>query len=151
LPAEAASPLAEPDRADGQADLIEVGQGEEVAAEAPAAAPGPALEEPAATLPCPACGTVCTPNQRYCEDCGWLFTSNGAAAALSALLTTTPVPRGSDMPASTQARLRDRYEIRQMVSERQGTQRFRGFDHSSGQPVVIVATAQAATAQAAEV
>jgi serine/threonine protein phosphatase PrpC len=122
------------------------------AAEAkPQAVPPPAeplpAEPPPATIPCPACGTPSKPKQRYCEDCGWLFgaempvpTPEPAAIAASPMTLVNP-SRGADMPAtSTPTRLRDRYELRQLVAERQGTRRYRGFDHGTGEAVVIIAT-----------
>jgi serine/threonine protein phosphatase PrpC len=118
----------------------------------PAAVPGakPQAAEEAKAQPCPACGTMSKAKQRYCEDCGWLFGAEmpvfvpePAAPPSAAPSPTTPVnsSRGNDMPAtSTPSRLRDRYELRQMVAERQGTRRYRGFDHSTGEAVVVIAT-----------
>jgi serine/threonine protein phosphatase PrpC len=135
--AETRAPVAEPASPEKRVDVIDVPALAQVRVE-----PGP--EAPALPQVCPACGTLCRPEQRYCEDCGWLFPDrSSAAAAVSAATTPILSARGSDMPASTQARLRDRYELRQMLAERQGTQRFRGFDHGAGQSVVIVATLQA--------
>jgi PPM family protein phosphatase len=105
---------------------------------------------PAAPLlaPCPACGTMPKPKQRYCEDCGWLFTSDNSPGAAAAPVAPYPEfspeisARGTDMPTitTTTARLRDRYEMRQMIAERQGTRRYRGLDHATGEAVIIVAT-----------
>jgi protein phosphatase len=119
---------------------------------APVEAPPEAPSEPA---PCPACGTPRNLQQRYCEDCGWLFGADDGpgVATVAAPANSTPTfsPGGNDMPTTkTQVRLRDRYELRQMVSERQGTRRYRGFDHTSGQAVMIVATPAAPTLPMAE-
>ena len=43
------------------------------------------------------------------------------------------------MPATTSGRLRDRYELGALTSERAGVQRYRGIDHTTGEAVVIVA------------
>jgi PPM family protein phosphatase len=141
---------------------------EEIAAEAvieeevpiveawPAAAPEvpkPTARPVAPTAqPCPACGTVAKPGQRYCEDCGWMF-NEAAPVVAAAAPTTSPVlsTRGSDMPTTTtKGRLRNRYELRQSIGERHGTQRHRGFDHTAGQGVVVVATPQAPVVAIAE-
>ncbi len=120
------------------------------AAPAAPAAPAVAPATPAAEQPCPACGTVRKPQQRYCDDCGWLF-SNDAPLAAAPSATPTLSPRGDMMPTATPARLRDRYEVRQLIGERLGTRRFRGFDHGSGQAVVIVVTPVAAAVPQAAV
>jgi protein phosphatase len=131
---------------------------------APPAIEAPAIEAPAieapvtAPAPCPACGTMPRPKQRYCEDCGWLFANGATAAAVVAapatVTETTPdlSARGFDMPTITKttARLRDRYELRQMIAERLGTRRYRGFDHATGESVVIVATPLAPAAPLVE-
>lgn len=125
-------------------------------AEPPTAEAPPAA--PAAPAPCPACGTPRNAKQRYCEDCGWLFGADDgpavatvAAAASEAPANPTLSAQGADMPPTkTQVRLRDRYELRQMVSERQGTRRYRGFDHTTGEAVLIVATPVAPTLPMAE-
>ena len=121
----------------------------EEVAEPPAPPPAPTL------TPCPACGTARKPKQRYCEDCGWLFGADDGPTVASATPTAAMEPspnlsqQGADMPTTkTQVRLRDRYELRQMVSERQGTRRYRAFDHSTGEAVVIVATPAAPAATA---
>jgi protein phosphatase len=152
-----------PDAAEAEAPLSVV-EPDAPEAAAPAELAEPVAEEqataPAETAPavealpdCPACGTRRKPKQRYCEDCGWLFAAESttvvavaraAAPAVEADAVAAPSPdlspRGNHMPTSIQARLRDRYELRQLVGERQGTKRYRGFDHSSGEAVVIVVT-----------
>src|SRR5207302_1472953 len=96
--------------------------------------------------------TIARPEQRYCEDCGWLFNTAAPTVAVTAPAPMTPdlSPRGADMPATTSGRLRDRFELRQPIGERQGTQRYRGFDHVQGQAVVVVATPQEAAVPIAE-
>jgi protein phosphatase len=127
------------------------------AIEAPPRVGAPPVGEaaPAGPQACPACGTISKPKQRYCEDCGWLFTANGAATAPApaepaSVPSPASSPRGSDMATQTQTLLRDRYELRQMTAERQGTRRYRGFDHGTGQSIVVVATQAPAAAQIVE-
>jgi protein phosphatase len=54
------------------------------------------------------------------------------------------------MPTAIQPRLRDRYEMRQLMAERQGTRRYRGFDHATSEAIVIVATPAVPPAALAE-
>ncbi len=86
----------------------------------PTEVPAPPTEAPApaaALSPCPACGTPRKPKQRYCEDCGWLFSADDgpAAAPVAPAALESPAtfsPQGADMPTTkTQVRLRDRYEL----------------------------------------
>ena len=154
-PEAAAPPVAEstpPPVAESPPPAAEEPSAPEPAAESPVEAP-PVTEAPAAApQACPACGTMSKPQQRYCEDCGWMFTANGAVAVPAPASAPSPdfSLRGSEMATSSQALLRDRYELRQMIAERQGTRRYRGFDHSTGQSVVIVATPLPAAAPIVE-
>src|SRR6516164_6120929 len=154
-PEAAAPPVAEstpPPVAESPPPAAEEPSAPEPAAESPVEAP-PLTEAPAAApQACPACGTMSKPQQRYCEDCGWMFTANGAVAVPAPASAPSPdfSLRGSEMASSSQALLRDRYELRQMIAERQGTRRYRGFDHSTGQSVVIVATPLPAAAPIVE-
>src|SRR6202035_5771196 len=79
---------------------------------APVAEPEPVTPPVArGPQPCPACGTIAKPEQRYCEDCGWLFGAE-APGPVAAASSTTPElsTRGADMSATTPGRLRNRFE-----------------------------------------
>jgi serine/threonine protein phosphatase PrpC len=125
MPVEAEdAPLAEPVAADEAAQ--EHGGLEE---EAP---PGSAEAPPAApALACPVC-TAPNPNaQPSCADCGYYF-SEAELAGASAVPVAVPVAA---------ARLQERYELGEKISERSGVVRYRGVDHGTGtppRPVVIV-------------
>jgi protein phosphatase len=163
-------PVAEPDAVEAAwNDLAPLGRdlpvpGEpEIAAEPVASAviEAPAVETPAE--PCPACGTLRKSGQSFCDDCGWMF-SNGpipsspsiAAAATPVLaepvsvapvavpapaaipiVVSPPVSKGSGM------RIRDRYEIGALLSERGGVNRYAGLDQDASppRPVIIVEAA----------
>jgi serine/threonine protein phosphatase PrpC len=108
----------------------------------PLAAPVPPVVEEVEAEPCPACRTPRKGAQPFCDDCGWMF---GATAVKS-----TPKPRTAAAPSNTRElmadssatpvlRIKDRYELRDLVSERAGICRYRGVDHGSGgMPVTIV-------------
>ena len=104
-----------------------------VVEEAPLLAePASVAEAPAAPQLCLACGTPRQGTAEYCHDCGWMFPASGAAFAGSSLLGA------ADMAATTNARLQNRYELGAFLGERQGVQRHRGVDHTTGHAVVIV-------------
>jgi protein phosphatase len=105
-------------------------------AEAP---PAPAATPAAPTkVLCPVCGTTRKGDDDSCADCGYYYSAADLASAAAA-------PAAGAAPAvaaGAGVRLRDRYEVREQVSERQGVVRFRGLDHGDGSgtpvPVVIV-------------
>lgn len=98
-------------------------------------APAPVVPvAPAAPQACSACGTPRQGESTFCHDCGWMFPVGGAATSSSA----TPL-RETDMAANIAGRLQGRYELTTLTGERDGVQRFRGVDHTTGQAVVVVA------------
>ena len=91
---------------------------------------------PAAPQLCLACGTPRHSGSAFCFDCGWLFPAAGAVVA--PMSAGSPPLRDSAMPATTNTRLQNRYEIGDLLCERQGVLRHRGTDQTNGHPVVIV-------------
>ena len=107
------------------------------AAPIPVAAPAkpqaaPAQAAPAVAQNCPICGTARQDGQPYCNDCGYMFKPSDAARSGAPAAMSSP---SSSVPG---ARIKDRYEIVEVLNEHQGVTRFRGIDHESGQPVIIV-------------
>jgi serine/threonine protein phosphatase PrpC len=97
------------------------------------AAAAPVAEAIPAEL-CPSCQTPRKGSQAFCDECGWVFPVGGAPA------TATSVSAGKT--AMSSARLRDRYEVRELLGERGEVCRFHGLDHGDNgrtpSPVVIV-------------
>lgn len=113
--------------------------------------PSPPLEEPAPLAPvlCPVCGAARRGEEASCGDCGYYFSPEdlGPRPAVHSGAGQSSV-RSSDMPAF---RLKDRFEVREWISERWGVTRYRGLDHGDGSgaatPVVIVRQAVAPQAE----
>lgn len=93
---------------------------------------------PVDLAPCPACASPRRAGLDYCVDCGYMFPAASSAPALRTE-TTTSAARSVAMP-DPKVRLRNRYEVGEMLSERQGICRYRGWDHGAGapQPIVIL-------------
>ncbi len=120
----------------------------------PGLAPSPAEAPlwPAVTaLPelCPICQTPRAGAQVYCSDCGWTFSENGPRLFASAPGNATPAAVVPSFTPTHQARspmtpsaerLKNRYQIREVISERAGIVRYRGLDHGTGaaEPVPVV-------------
>jgi PPM family protein phosphatase len=66
-----------------------------------------------------------------------MFPADGATASPAA--GSTP-HRDSAMPANANARLQNRYELGDLLCDRQGVLRHRGIDQTNGHPVVIVSS-----------
>jgi serine/threonine protein phosphatase PrpC len=114
-----------------------------IEAEAPAEVAPPTIEmppvveaPPAPPLLCLACGTPRKAGLEFCHDCGWLFPVGGAAASPVASSSL----RDAAMPATTNARLNNRFEVGELICDRQGVLRHRGVDQTNGHPVVIVSS-----------
>ncbi len=105
-------------------------------AELPAAMPVLSLDEPAPASPapilCPVCQSPHVGNGPSCSDCGYYFTPAELAAAASGAAGP-----GAPAAAGPVVRLQDRFEVGAQVSERQGVQRFRGFDHGANPPAPV--------------
>ena len=110
----------------------------------------PGVAEPSPPQLCLACGTPRQDGAAFCYDCGWLFP---AAAAVAAHVNGPTSPGEPAMPAKIGSRLRDRFELGELLGERLGVSRHRGIDQTNGHPVVIVSAAilEAVVAEAAPV
>jgi len=93
------------------------------------AEPAEAVVAPA-TFRCPACDSEGPAGQAFCGDCGYYFSPADLAPG---------APGAEDAPAAAVERLKDRYELRELINERAGISRYRGIDHGAGgAPVVLV-------------
>jgi serine/threonine protein phosphatase PrpC len=91
------------------------------------AAPAPVL--------CPVCQSPHVGQNPSCSECGYYFSPGElAAAAGPAIPAAAPAPN---------ARLQDRFEVGAPVGERQGVQRFHGFDHAVTPPAPVWIVRQA--------
>ncbi|HEV3262808.1 MAG TPA: protein phosphatase 2C domain-containing protein, partial [Gemmataceae bacterium] len=81
---------------------------------------------PAAGQLCPHCNAPRDGAQSYCDNCGWIFPPTAGPAQAA--------------PADPAARLGDRYELGELVSDRGVVARFRALDHGAGtpQPVAVL-------------
>jgi serine/threonine protein phosphatase PrpC len=102
------------------------------------AIPTPPVEStPMPLPPCASCGTARKPGLPFCDDCGYLFPTEEEAPVSA----TTPIP--PDAPPAEPARslrLKDRYLVGQLISEKMGIKRYRGLDAAAepSVPVIIV-------------
>jgi protein phosphatase len=101
------------------------------------AEPPPVVEAPAPPQPCLICGATRKSGAAFCEDCGYMFPAGGAAAPASGTSST----QVASMPANAKGLLKNRFELGEVMCERQGVTRQRGTDTSNGHPVVIVSSA----------
>ncbi len=149
-----AAPVAEPVTSEPPFPPAETETSEEAAPTAEPASeaesvPAPSslpAEEPAAAAPilCPVCGAARRGEESSCGDCGYYF----SPADLAPRGVTQEAAATAEIPA---IRLKDRYEIREQISERCGVTRYRGVDHGDGSgndvPVVLVRQAVPPAAQ----
>ena len=110
--------------------------------------PPPVVVAPPVPQTCQACGAPRQPSATFCNDCGWMFPAAGAPAA-------SPGPasllRDPAMAANSTGRLKNRYDLDDLLGDRQGVQRHRGIDSTTGHPVVIVSAPLAEVVEVAEV
>jgi serine/threonine protein phosphatase PrpC len=111
--------------------------------------PPPLIDEAARpAILCPVCSAARKGDSLSCDDCGYYFSSADLARSAAA------PPAASDPPAPA-ARLKDRFEVREQISERSGVTRYRGLDLGDGSappvPVVIVRQAVPRLAEAVAV
>src|SRR4051794_15237929 len=89
--------------------------GEDVPMALPVAAPvEPAEAAPVAapaTFRCPACASEGPAGQAFCGDCGYYFSPGDLAAG---------APGAEAAPPAAPVRLKDRYELRELISDRLG-------------------------------
>jgi serine/threonine protein phosphatase PrpC len=110
--------------------------------------PSPLIDESAAApILCPVCAAPRKGEESSCGDCGYYFSPadlaprNGGASAGN----STPA---AGVPA---VRLKERYELRETISERLGVTRYRAVDHGDGSgPAVPVVVIRQAVPRAAE-
>jgi serine/threonine protein phosphatase PrpC len=97
------------------------------------AEPAPPPTAPSPVRVCALCQAPRKDGQSYCDDCGWVFPADSEPAPAE-----DPVAN----PADASARVRDRYELTDLLAERDGVSRFRGLDHGAGTaapaPVVVL-------------
>ena len=91
------------------------------------------VAEPKAPLFCTSCRAPRTAEATFCADCGYMFPPSAAAS-------TATAAHPSMSPMTATARLRDRYEIGMLLSERRGVTRHAGRDLENNRPVVIVSS-----------
>jgi len=97
---------------------------------------------PAIAVPqfCIACGALRGANKTYCDDCGFMFPVNGGPEADGAVSSSTTSKISSRVlpMASSNVRIKCRYEIGEILSENEGICRYKGIDHGGAQPVPVV-------------
>jgi protein phosphatase len=106
---------------------------EEAAVPAEAEVPSPPAAPP---RPCPICAAPRTGTQAWCDSCGYLFPPEPPLQAAGAAL-----PEATEAAAMNPGpRLKDRYQLGGLLSERNGLARYSGLDHGAGtpQPVPVI-------------
>ncbi len=135
-------PLAEPIAQTGKPDLLNSGPSlhpEEPKSEAEAPSM-PRDADKSTPVLCPVCGAARRGEESSCGDCGYYFSPADLKprhAVHSGAGNSSAT--SSDLPA---LRLKDRYAVRERISERCGVTRFRGLDHSSDTPVPVILVRQ---------
>lgn len=121
---------------------------EPAAAEPPAKAAVDSLSSPQVALAsaprfCPYCQAPRAGEEPYCASCGWIFPSSETATAAGSSEETVPI------------RLRNRYELRELLGVRGDVSRFRGLDHGAENagpvPVVLLRSPLTAPSEASAV
>lgn len=128
-PTEESAEAAEPESAGPSESVVEA-EATEIQEEMP---PPPPVE----LAPCPACASPRRAGLDYCVDCGFMFPAAGPATA-AALPEQSPSPARTVPMPDPKVRLRNRYEVGEMLSERQGICRYRGWDHGGDRPGPVV-------------
>jgi PPM family protein phosphatase len=104
----------------------------------PLALPVPPEPPLPASIPCPACGAAAKPGQEFCADCGWMFSNLPAPTAPPGAPVAAPLAPETASPATLPTapamRLKDRYDVGPVVSERGGVCRFKAIDRSTTPP-----------------
>lgn len=89
---------------------------------------------------CPICGAVRRREESSCGDCGYYFTPENLMSPNT--FSSSGGASGPPTAGIPAVRLKDRFEIREQLSERGGVTRYRGLDHGDGSgaavPVVIL-------------
>src|SRR5262245_55357105 len=135
LPVDVAPPLAQP---------IPAVPVPPVALLPPVAAPLPVAPPVEAEAPveevelCPSCQTPRTSGQPFCGDCGWLFSAGKAKLVAKRPSSPTPSVIMAEPAATPVLKIKDRYEVRELINERAGVCRYRGVDHGGGARKVTI-------------
>jgi protein phosphatase len=95
------------------------------------------------TIACPVCTATNPLDQPYCSDCGYHFSPADLAAATARSSAGSPSAVPAAPASAPPSRISGRYDLRELVSERHGVQRFRAMDMGEsgsgpGVPVVVV-------------
>lgn len=95
--------------------------------------PPPPVAGPSA---CPACTADWSPGSNYCADCGFMLP---AAPTASSQTQKSSAARIAAMPQPN-VKLRNRFQVGELIQERQGICRYRGTDHGQTppRPITIV-------------
>lgn len=90
----------------------------------------PQTEVPASSASrlCPYCQAPQSGTESYCADCGWIFPPTDATAT------------AETSSENSRPRIRDRYELRELMAERGNVARYRGLDYGTegGGPVAVI-------------
>jgi PPM family protein phosphatase len=120
----------------------------------PEAAPPPIAEVPPpaapappslpATIACPCCQADVKTPPTFCGDCGYMFPDNYVVAP-SVGAANSSSSAAPAMPSISKVRIKDRYELHEMIGELFGVRRYRGLDLGNGRaiPVEIVTASSA--------
>jgi protein phosphatase len=146
-PVETEAPAAQPAEAVPLAQSTEAKPAESLPETLPEI-PSPLVDEVApAPILCPVCGAARKGESSSCDDCGYYFSPADLAGS-------TAAPSVADNPSPPAVRLKDRFEVREQIGEREGVTRYRGVDLGDGSapptPVVIVRQATPRPAEPVE-
>lgn len=102
----------------------------------------PVLPTPAMVAPtemtCPACSSQTPFGDKFCSDCGYYFSeADLARCTVGESGVAAPVAAAEEL-AMPAARLKGRYELKELTSTRLGVKRYLALDHDTGADVVVV-------------
>lgn len=103
-------------------------------------APPPPLQ--ARPLRCPCCQAVLQGPATFCDDCGYMFPAN-LAAATAGVDGSSPSSPTPFMASPSNTRVSDRYELQDLIGERLGIRRYRGLDLAGGKAIAVTIVAAA--------
>src|SRR5262249_2101616 len=89
---------------------------------------------------CPSCASPRKGTQAFCGEWGYMDTAAGAKSAGPRRVPVASSPSATMATASAVnvAKIKGRYELRELINERAGICRYRGVDHAGGTGVTIV-------------
>jgi serine/threonine protein phosphatase PrpC len=135
VPEFARNPLEENDRAEAPT----------MADDVPVAMPAATVETPVPDVPlepCAACGTPRQVGAEYCHDCGYLFPDKAASQSTADGSGDDP-DKATSANDTTSVRVKGRYLLGKLVSEKLGVKRFRGLDASCDPPLPVIVVTSA--------